>query len=427
MSPISKPATSTELAQVIVRLRKTSPDTVRTLERCVGDADEFLATYWNRRPLHTASTDDLRYADLLGIDTLDTLLNSLTYRPSAIRLFKAGQQVDNSEVLQMARAGGRGTGLPTVDITAVKQRFVDGTTVVLEGLHRHWPPLQRLCQHLEDVLTQAVQANAYLTPPHASGLPPHEDAHDVIVLQTYGEKHWQIHEARQNSPADEPTNLVLRPGQALYLPRGTTHSASTLDQPSVHVTVGIKPMTWSVAMNTLLALVLDELDIDGHLPAGHAHGGSAFAADLATQVDRVIKHLQNQDAGALASRLADRFWRTRNPDIGSLGDLLRQHDLDDETTLSTAGPVAIEEEQAARKVALRHTDRTLRFPIRLAPLLRNLFDRDTFRVRDLAPYLDRDSRILLARVLVREGLLRIDARAQCGSATLRLLHDYARP
>ena len=52
-------------------------------------------------------------------------------------------------------------------------------------------------------------------------------------------------------------------------------------------------------------------------------------------------------------------------------------------------------------------DRSLRMPMRLQAPLEFVAAHDTFRVGDLEPWLDPDSRLVVARRLVREGLLRV--------------------
>ena len=46
-------------------------------------------------------------------------------------------------------------------------------------------------------------------------------------------------------------------------------------------------------------------------------------------------------------------------------------------------------------------------PARLTPVLELVRDRDSFRLEELGPWLDPQSRLVVARRLVREGLLRI--------------------
>ena len=47
-------------------------------------------------------------------------------------------------------------------------------------------------------------------------------------------------------------------------------------------------------------------------------------------------------------------------------------------------------------------------PARLADVMEFVRDHDAFRVAELAPWLDDESRLVVTRRLVREGLLRIE-------------------
>src|SRR3712207_7506877 len=80
-----------------------------------------------------------------------------------------------------------------VSSDAVLRLFADGSTVVLQGLHRLWPPLIEFADSLAADLGHPTQVNAYVTPPSSRGFSPHYDVHDVFVLQVAGEKHWTIH------------------------------------------------------------------------------------------------------------------------------------------------------------------------------------------------------------------------------------------
>ena len=71
--------------------------------------------------------------------------------------------------------------------------LADGSTLVLQGLHRTWPPLVDFGARLADELGHPVQINAYITPPQNQGFAPHHDVHDVFVLQVSGRKHWTVH------------------------------------------------------------------------------------------------------------------------------------------------------------------------------------------------------------------------------------------
>ena len=146
--------------------------------------------------------------------------------------------------------------------------------MVLQGLHRVWPPIIALCQQLAAELGHPVQANAYVTPPQNQGFSNHYDVHDVFVLQIEGEKRWQIHAPVLEAPLrDQPWNdrraaverraqepplieAVLRPGDCLYLPRGFLHAATALGGVSTHLTIGVHSWTRYALAEQLLSQAL---------------------------------------------------------------------------------------------------------------------------------------------------------------------------
>ncbi|MGV7858540.1 JmjC domain-containing protein, partial [Mycobacterium kansasii] len=80
-----------------------------------------------------------------------------------------------------------------VDSAKVLAEFASGATIVLQGLHRLWPPMIDFVRSMVDDLGHPVQANAYVTPPGSRGFDAHYDVHDVFILQVSGEKHWTVH------------------------------------------------------------------------------------------------------------------------------------------------------------------------------------------------------------------------------------------
>jgi lysine-specific demethylase/histidyl-hydroxylase NO66 len=172
----------------------------------------------------------------------------------------------------------------------VLRLFADGSTVVLQGLHRLWPPLIEFADQLAADLGHPTQVNAYITPPSSRGFSPHYDVHDVFVLQVAGEKHWTIHEPVLRDPLrtqpwnDRATEVaaaaerepvidaVLEPGDALYLPRGYLHSARALGEISAHLTIGVHSVTrWAAAESALdlvAGLAAEDPQLRGSLPLG---------------------------------------------------------------------------------------------------------------------------------------------------------------
>ena len=257
----------------------------RALARCVADPDAFAAA-WGRRPLlATASELPRSFDDLLDLDGVDELLSRRGLRTPFLRMAKDGVVVDST---RFTRPGGVGAAIgDQVDDTAVTRLFADGTTIVLQALHRLWPPIIDFAGALAGELGHPIQVNAYVTPPSSRGFAAHYDIHDVFVLQLAGEKRWIVHEPVHEWPLRSQPWTQRRargrarrgrdraddrhgppPGDALYLPRGFLHSAEALGDVSAHLTVGIHVVTRQALVEALLAEAEDEPGLRQALPVG---------------------------------------------------------------------------------------------------------------------------------------------------------------
>ena len=296
--------------------------------------------------------------------------------------------------------------------------FDDGATIALQGLHRWWPPVAALCRGIQEALTHPVQANAYVTPPGSRGLDVHHDTHDVIALQTEGRKHWVVHEPAVRLPlpnqrwdSDEhvPGDLVLDtdlgPGDSLYLPRGTPHAAETTDSYSVHLTIGIRTVTWHQVLERALARAADEERFRGALTPGFAREPETLAAAAEDVLREAGEWLTAVDPGTLTAEVLDDVWTSRQPDLRQGLTLLARHrDLDDGTVVRPRPGLRVQIRDEGERVALVLGDRTVRLPAALRATVERLLDRST-RVGELADVLDDRSRVVLVRRLLREGLL----------------------
>ena len=203
--------------------------------------------YWGRAPLLS------RAAELAGPDGFTDLLSpaavdELLSRARPAHPVPAGRQARARCCPPPRFTGGGGAGAEIGDQVIddkVMRLYADGATLVLQGLHRIWPPLIDFARRLGAELRQPLQVNAYLTPAGNQGFATHYDTHDVFVLQVDGTKRWRIHEPVLPDPlerqawggrADEvgatadgrrrPSTWSSSPGDALYLPRGWLHSAA---------------------------------------------------------------------------------------------------------------------------------------------------------------------------------------------------------
>jgi bifunctional lysine-specific demethylase and histidyl-hydroxylase NO66 len=372
---------------------------VPVLDLLSGDAQTFLEKFWaSRVHVHHARPEEL--VGYLSFDDVDRLLTSTAIRTPAVRLAMNGEVLPTSSYTRHATlAGAPMTGL--VDAGKVFGLFDDGATVVLQGLQRYWEPLNAMVSELELELGHPCQANAYLTPPGSQGFAVHEDAHDVFVFQTHGSKVWEIHEH------DEAHELVLEPGVCAYLPTGTPHAARAQESVSLHVTVGINQITWRHVVERALAGTLDDLGGE-HLPGGYLDDPTLLADGLAARLEVIADAVHELDPAAVADAEISRFLTSRTLwQRGGLRDRIAARDLTDETALRRRpGHPCVTRTEGDRIVVLLG-DRELRMPSHVAPAVDVLRARPSFTPADLAEHLDPQSRLVLCRRLVREGLLEI--------------------
>jgi bifunctional lysine-specific demethylase and histidyl-hydroxylase NO66 len=254
------------------------------------DRDQFATQYWGQQPL-LSPADDLPgdgFAELLDAEAIDELISQRGLRTPFLRVAKNGATLAERA---FTAPGGVGAGIADqVSDDKLVRLFADGSTLVLQALHRVWPPILAFCQRLAAELGHPVQANAYVTPPQNQGFSAHYDVHDVFVLQIEGEKRWRIHRPVLESPlrdqpwsdhkaaverrAQEPPLLeaLLKPGDCLYLPRGFLHAATAVGGVSTHLTLGVHVWTRYALAEQLLHQALQTLAsspaVRGSLPLG---------------------------------------------------------------------------------------------------------------------------------------------------------------
>jgi hypothetical protein len=398
----------------------TEPSPPDALRRCVGDPESFRSTVFGVAPhrwRHPAGFDDV-----LSLADVDRALTVTGLRRPAFRLVRDGEAIPPRRYTRSARTGSTEID-DLIDPGRALDLFADGATVVLQGLQRWWEPATRFCRELELALGHPVQANAYLTPPGAAGLAPHHDTHDVFVLQVAGTKHWVVrepvldtplprhvsdHEAAAASPVLFEADLAA--GDALYLPRGVVHSATAQQGVSLHLTLGILATTTHDVLRALADAAADDVAFRRSLPPGWPWDDAQAAGAVKGIVADLVDWLGRVDPAAVAATLRDRFVANRTPVLlGQLGEVLTLGDLDDAAIVRRrpATILHVGVEDGALRLTLG--DRRVVLPAAVEPAVRRLLDGGVHRVGDLADLLDGPSRLVLARRLVREGVLRTAA------------------
>jgi bifunctional lysine-specific demethylase and histidyl-hydroxylase NO66 len=320
---------------------------------------------------------DLRgsFSDLLSADAVDELVSERGLRTPFLRVAKNGTTLPDQS---FTAPGGVGAAIADqVSDDKLVRLFADGATLVLQGLHRLWPPIVAFCQQLASELGHPVQANAYVTPPQNQGFSDHYDVHDVFVLQIAGEKRWQIRAPVLDSPlrdqpwtdqrravqqrAAEPSLIeaVLRPGDCLYLPRGYLHAAVALGGVSTHLTIGVHSWTRYALAEQLMTQALSTLAGDPVIRQSLALGvrfdnQATFDDALDSARTALVAALQRADIGQVAGALQGSARGTqRAAPVGPLRQLRDADAITADTVLRVRDHLAATLDQTGNRSVVR--------------------------------------------------------------------------
>jgi len=396
----------------------------RALRRCVGiDPDRFAAEHWGRVPLFTSAADLPRaFDDLLDLDQVDELLSRRGLRTPFLRVARDGVVLGSA---QFTRGGGVGAEIgDQVADDRVAALFAEGSTLVLQGLHRLWPPLIDLAGDLSTDLGHPVQVNAYITPPQSQGFSAHYDVHDVFVLQVAGHKRWRVHEPVHPDPlrdqpwadhadavaeqaAREPLiDRVLAPGEALYLPRGYLHSAVAQGEISAHLTVGVHVVTRHALVEALLGLAGRDAGLRTSLPLGI---DLADPEQLAPHVADVVKllgaMLDDADPVDVAERVRRHLWSGARPrPLAPLAQATAARGADEGTAVRWRPGLRFRLHVEGERVVLDLPHDRLTLPASTSAALDRLAVGDVVVLGEL-PGLPVDDQRVLVRRLLKDGIV----------------------
>jgi lysine-specific demethylase/histidyl-hydroxylase NO66 len=390
----------------VAELERTSGSRPPPLARCIGDAEGFLRGTWGRRPTIHEGEDRLGFADLLTLDDVDRILSTTSLRTPAFRLVEAGEQIPEASYTRSGTTGSKPVA-GMADPARVFELFRNGATIVFQGLHRYHEPVSRFCRELEVELGHPCQVNAYVTPAGAQGLELHDDPHDVFVLQAFGRKSWEIH-AAPDEDEREPLRAEIGPGDCIYMPTGTPHAASTQRSLSGHLTVGVHVVSWRELVHAALERVAADPSLDEPIPPGWPADLDGLERALRARLLTAGASLDTLEAREIVDARFERFLSTRLPVIrGALVDQGALDRIADGSRLARrGGSICVTRIRGDRLVVLLG-DRRLEMPAWLEPAMRRVAATPSFVVEDLADVLpDPGARAVLARRLVREGLLR---------------------
>jgi len=239
---------------------------IDTLEELVAplSIDDFRAMFSARKPLHMPgdTTRAERYADLFNWNLLVGGVRDGTFPAGDLRL---SRDRSNLPRIMLSKDPGERADL-------VERLLAANASVMVNYVQATVPALGKLCEAVARETRDHVSAVAIATTGPGGALKVHWDEYDIIVLQVEGAKHWRVYRDPVVNPVyglnckiDEERlvpalEVVLEPGDWLYVPAGWAHQCDTTSARSLHLGIMFYPFNAVRAVE----LVMDSMLADAH-------------------------------------------------------------------------------------------------------------------------------------------------------------------
>jgi ribosomal protein L16 Arg81 hydroxylase len=383
-------------------------------EDYIGDAEAFLAEYFDKRPFLCRQAMVGRLEELQSMVELDEILALEALSPSYIRVTKDGMGVPAKSYRRIFEYGS--TRSEAINPEKVYNLFGCGATITWNSLHHFIPSVRRLIRPLGDTFGCRTEAGLFVTPAGNRGFAPHCDSLDVFVIQIDGAKTWNVWatpDVRLGGNASysweelgEPVlKETLKPGDVLYVPYGTAHAAAAEMAMSVHLSIGVEPRRWRhLLQETVETIVEDDADFR-EFPALVGSADGKVVDELERRLVKLAEHLRGMDPGNELRRLAA-AGRSRNSMSHRDFERLRSIDgFNGETSLQRGGADIRIGEPAAGRVKLAIGEVQVSVPEALITALGTLEWGHTVKASQFLPGATVSRSVRAAQELARLGLL----------------------
>ncbi|WP_420478957.1 cupin domain-containing protein [Brevundimonas sp. FT23028] len=269
-----------------------------TLEDLLAPVDpqEFRSACLGRTPLHIPATETRKRALLDWRAFNDLLSRSGVWTDQTLRLVHNGTATPVEAYCKLQPGPGGQVWRPSS--RKVEVLIAEGASVVANEVQTLHGPIMDVARMLSRTFAAQVGANVYCSFQDVQAFNSHFDNHDVFAVQTEGEKLWRIYETQLDMPVDLPPDgpetrqwlqqargkvvqeLVMRPGDVLYLPRGRFHDALATDTASLHVTFSVTPLYGRILFSLLDNAAMQLPEFRAYFPPATEDGGRALESHL---------------------------------------------------------------------------------------------------------------------------------------------------
>lgn len=282
---------------------------------------KFLQDFFDQKYFYYEGSDD-RFCDLLtSAQLMEFISIAPLWNQDNLKLYHQGKLVPQELFCQSSSTLSQ-SPLLCPQLELIHSHLTKGATLVANDIGTLTPGLRSISRELAENLEAPVQANLYYSVKAQPGFLSHFDVHDVFVFHLEGEKKWRLYEGKAVAPINHPlfnhltqesheaqkgpllTEIHLKPGSFLYLPRGMYHDALALTDHSLHISFGVTRPIGLKAITLLFEAMIYEQIARENLPfSDHPQQFSASLNALGKCAHDLLRspHFQEQLKLQLAS------------------------------------------------------------------------------------------------------------------------------
>ena len=156
------------------------------------------------------------------------------------------------------------------DVQSLKKCMELKCSIVFDQYFKYSMMAKQLIALVHEVFNCGGGCNAYLSQKGGKAFPIHRDGHHVLIFALSGQKRWKVYNHKQNAyyaqmkVPDETTDdeirasglaldIVMNPGDILYIPIGQFHEVENLSNHALHLTVSMVYKNLPILISEVLA------------------------------------------------------------------------------------------------------------------------------------------------------------------------------
>ena len=274
--------------------------------------DAFFTDYYGKKPLHIEG-GARKFENVMSWEILTGILNqTVIWTSKSLNLVLDKDVVAEAAYCEPA-TNRDGFEVLQPDASKVMGLLRRGASLVANDIDSLTPAMSGVAAAIEARLAGKVQANLYCSWRQHQAFGSHFDTHDVIAIHVAGEKVWNIYETRMDDPVAHPKfksfgqdwhdgnrgavaqQVVMRPGDLLYIPRGQYHDAMATSDGTIHIAFGVTHVIGLDVLEMVKATVVEDVEFRRNMPRPE-EGEAAVSAWLGALGERIGALLRSPEA-----------------------------------------------------------------------------------------------------------------------------------